>query len=118
MDSRRKAYCDSNADNACGMQKNSNSNLMKVSDSKELIEYAASVLRDGGVVLTPTDTVYGLLCMPESARAVQMIFEMKQRPFSQRLPIIVASREQAEEVLPVEWNIHAGKLADAFWPVR
>lgn len=116
MDSGRKAYCGSNADNACGMQKNSNSNLMKVSDSKELIEYAASVLRDGGVVLTPTDTVYGLLCMPESARAVQMIFEMKQRPFSQRLPIIVASREQAEEVLPVEWNIHAGKLADAFWP--
>lgn len=90
--------------------------LLKVSDSREVIDHAVSVLRDEGVVLTPTDTVYGLICMPESKHAVQTIFEMKQRPLNQRLPIIVASGKQAETDLPIIWNEDAKKLADAFWP--
>lgn len=96
--------------------KDNDCHLLEVSDSSEVIDYAVSVLRDGGVVLTPTDTVYGLICMPESKHAVQTIFEMKQRPLNQRLPIIVASGKQAEAELPIIWNEDARKLADAFWP--
>lgn len=85
-------------------------------DFDEIVEYAASVLRDGGVVLTPTDTVYGLICIPQSAHAVQTIFEMKQRPLTQGLPIIAANQEQAEKELPVVWNDSARLLARHFWP--
>ena len=91
-------------------------NLIGVSNLDELVEYTASILRGGGVVLTPTDTVYGLICIPESTHAINTIFEMKQRPLNQRLPIIVASQEQAENELPIEWNASARALAGNFWP--
>lgn len=90
--------------------------LIGASNFDEIVEYAASILRDGGVVLTPTDTVYGLICIPQSTYAIHTIFEMKQRPLNQGLPIIVASQEQAENELPVEWNDSARLLARNFWP--
>lgn len=83
---------------------------------EEAAARTASVLRDGGVVLTPTDTVYGLICLPESEEAVSMIFRMKQRPLERRLPIIIAGLEQAESELPLVWNDAAHMLARAFWP--
>lgn len=99
------------------LEKNSNYiSLIGASNFDEIVEYAASILRDGGVVLTPTDTVYGLICIPQSMHAVHTIFEMKQRPLSQGLPIIAASQEQAERELPVEWNDSARLLAHNFWP--
>lgn len=90
--------------------------LIGAPDFDGIVEYAASILRDGGVVLTPTDTVYGLICIPQSECAVQTIFEMKQRPLTQGLPIIAANQEQAEKELPVVWNDNARLLASHFWP--
>lgn len=86
------------------------------SDFEKAVEHTASVLCDGAVVLTPTDTVYGLVCLPQSAYAVNTIFHMKQRPSNWRLPIIVADQEQAERELPFVWNDAASALARAFWP--
>lgn len=85
-------------------------------DFEKAVEHTASVLSDGAVVLTPTDTVYGLVCLPQSAHAVNTIFHMKQRPSNWRLPIIVADQEQAERELPFVWNDAASSLARAFWP--
>lgn len=90
--------------------------LIGVSDFKEAVEHTALVLNSGGVVLTPTDTVYGLICLPESTQAINTIFYMKQRPSNWRLPIIVADQEQAENELPLVWNDSANALAHAFWP--
>jgi L-threonylcarbamoyladenylate synthase len=47
-------------------------------------------LRDGGVVLLPTDTVYGLAALPEHPDAAARIFALKGRPSSVNLPILVA----------------------------
>lgn len=82
----------------------------------DLLEKATAVLLDDGVVLTPTDTVYGLVCLPRSARAIKDIYLMKQRPGNLKLPVIVADQAQAENELPLIWNDAARKLADAFWP--
>jgi len=90
--------------------------LIGAADFDGIVEYAVSILRDGGVVLTPTDTVYGLICIPQSAHAVQTIFEMKQRPLTQGLPIIAADQEQVEQELPVVWDDRARLLASHFWP--
>lgn len=77
---------------------------------------AIDALRAGGVVLLPTDTVYGLACLPSRPEAVQRVYAMKGRPHDVRLPIIVADARHAERELPLRWTAAARALADAFWP--
>lgn len=90
--------------------------LSEVTDLDELVEYSAKLLLDDGVILTPTDTVYGLICMPTSETAVRRVFEMKDRPVQKHLPIIASDWRQVKEELPVIWSDEAKKLADSFWP--
>jgi len=90
--------------------------LENVTDLDKLVDYSAELLCDNGVILTPTDTVYGLICLPTSDIAIKKIFEMKGRPINRHLPIIVADWKQAESELPIVWNQPARKLADKFWP--
>ncbi len=90
--------------------------LEDVTDLDKLVDHSAELLRDNGVILTPTDTVYGLICLPTSDIAIKKIFEMKRRPANRHLPIIVADWQQAESKLPIVWNQAAKKLADKFWP--
>ena len=54
---------------------------------------AAECLLAGGVVLLPTDTVYGLAVHPERADAVTRLFAMKGRPHSVNLPVMISSRD-------------------------
>jgi L-threonylcarbamoyladenylate synthase len=51
---------------------------------------AACVLREGGVALVPTDTVYGLAASPAHPGAVRRIFEIKNRPATRNLPVMVS----------------------------
>lgn len=90
--------------------------LEKVINLDKLVDYSAELLYNDGVILTPTDTVYGLICLPTSDIAIKKIFEMKERPVNRHLPIIVAEWQQAESELPIVWNQAARKLADRFWP--
>ncbi|MCH5248296.1 MAG: L-threonylcarbamoyladenylate synthase [Lachnospiraceae bacterium] len=90
--------------------------LEKIADLDKLVNYSAELLYDNGVILTPTDTVYGLICLPTSNIAINKIFEMKGRPVNRHLPIIVADWQQAESELPIAWNQPARKLAEKFWP--
>ncbi|WP_413203868.1 L-threonylcarbamoyladenylate synthase [Rhodospirillum sp. A1_3_36] len=57
------------------------------------IETVAACLREGGVVLLPTDTVYGLAVSPEYPEAVARLFALKQRPAQRNLPVMVADLE-------------------------
>ena len=90
--------------------------LKEIADLDKLVNYSAELLYDNGVILTPTDTVYGLICLPTSDIAIKKIFEMKGRPVNRHLPIIVADWQQAESELPIAWNQPARKLAEKFWP--
>lgn len=90
--------------------------LEKIADLDKLVDYSAELLYNNGVILTPTDTVYGLICLPTSDIAIKRIFEMKGRPVNRHLPIIVADWQQAESELPIVWKQSARKLADSFWP--
>lgn len=90
--------------------------LLKNADLDQLVDDSAQVLYENGVILTPTDTVYGLVCLPTSETAIKKIFEMKGRPENRHLPIIVADWQQAESELPIVWKESARKLAEKFWP--
>lgn len=54
------------------------------------IEESLRVLNEGGVILYPTDTVWGLGCDATNAKSVEKIFEIKNRPFNKSLVVLVA----------------------------
>ncbi len=56
--------------------------------------------RDDGVLLVPTETVYGLVCDAAHEAARAKIYEMKRRPASKLLTLFFASKEAAEAALP------------------
>src|SRR5215831_5845264 len=76
---------------------------------------AAEVLRRGGLVAFPTETVYGLGANALDASAVARIFEAKGRPANN--PIIVHVADVTEvHPLVVDWPAIAARLAERFWP--
>jgi L-threonylcarbamoyladenylate synthase len=78
------------------------------------VEGAANALRDGGLVLLPTETVYGLGADASNPAAVAAIFEAKGRPRFNPLIAHVASVEAAARI--ADLDARALALAAAFWP--
>jgi len=86
-----------------------------VTVSASEIEKAADVLRAGGLVGVPTETVYGLGANAEDPAAVSRIFQVKGRPSSHPLIVHIGSAEQLDDwVLDVP--AAARLLARHFWP--
>jgi L-threonylcarbamoyladenylate synthase len=79
------------------------------------IQKAAEIIRSGGLVVFPTETVYGLGANALDATAVGKIYELKGRPATSPLIVHVASIEQARE-LAAEWPEEAERLAREYWP--
>jgi L-threonylcarbamoyladenylate synthase len=79
------------------------------------IDEAAEVLRRGGIVAFPTETVYGLGANALDASAVARIFAAKGRPSYNPL-IVHVPNEDAARALAAEWPESAARLARAFWP--
>jgi len=82
--------------------------------TRQHYERARDVLREGGLVALPTDTVYGLCAVAADGAAVERLYEVKARDPKQPLPLFVGSTEQAR--LIVEVNDVAEALASKFWP--
>jgi len=90
-------------------------NLEKRMANRNEIEQAARILREGGLVVFPTETVYGLGANALDASAVRKIYALKGRPATSPLIVHVASIEQASE-LAGEWLPEAERLARQYWP--
>ena len=75
---------------------------------------AVALLRGGGLVALPTETVYGLAARADSAAAVAEIYRAKGRPDFNPLIVHVASLDQAEELALIDDR--ARLLATNFWP--
>lgn len=82
--------------------------------SRDALAQAVQVLRDGGVVAYPTDTLYGLAVDPRNASAVERLLELKGRHASAAIPLIAATVEQAQTA--GEFSPAHLQLARAFWP--
>jgi L-threonylcarbamoyladenylate synthase len=79
----------------------------------ENILRAATIIRDGGVIIYPTDTVYGLGCLPNITEAVKRVCVIKGRA-DRPLPIACVNTNKARNL--VDFNPTAEKLAERFWP--
>ena len=78
------------------------------------IEYCANVIKNGGLVVFPTETVYGLGADATNEKAVSGIYEAKGRPSDNPLIIHIASPEDAEEYAYTNSTYY--KLAESFMP--
>ncbi|HXZ62122.1 MAG TPA: L-threonylcarbamoyladenylate synthase [Acidimicrobiales bacterium] len=76
---------------------------------------AEAALEAGGVVVLPTDTVYGLAARPADADAVRAVFRAKGRPEGMPLPILAADEAQVRG-LGVAFTAAAAVLARRWWP--
>ncbi|MGY5141983.1 MAG: L-threonylcarbamoyladenylate synthase [Nitrosopumilus sp.] len=87
---------------------------MIVKCDKNGIDKALSVYESGGIIIFPTDTVYGVGCNPYLKNSVKKIYEIKSRPMSKPFPILVDSIGTAEKI--VVFNKSAKEFAKKFWP--
>ncbi|MDP3724750.1 MAG: L-threonylcarbamoyladenylate synthase [bacterium] len=86
-----------------------------VSILSKSVDELVEILTRGGVILTPTDTLVGIGCRADHEMAVKRIFDIKQRQFDQPLPILVASKARAREVV-ADIKADAEALMDRYWP--
>jgi L-threonylcarbamoyladenylate synthase len=79
------------------------------------IEEAVQLLKAGGLVAFPTDTVYGVGAHAFLPKAVEKIYQVKGRPLSKAIPLLLASAESltqvAQDITPETWL-----LTKKFWP--
>lgn len=78
------------------------------------IKIAADHLRRGGIIIFPTDTVFGIGCRISDRKAIQRLYEIKRRKKGTPTLILVNNRQEAEKY--GIFNKKAKKLADIFWP--
>jgi L-threonylcarbamoyladenylate synthase len=75
---------------------------------------AVRVLRAGGIVALPTDTVYGIAVDLAIPGGIERLFEAKRRPADRAIMLLLADAGQAAEL--ADWPPAAAVLAEAFWP--
>jgi L-threonylcarbamoyladenylate synthase len=78
------------------------------------IENCANIVKDGGVIVFPTDTVYAIGCNPFNDNAVERIFHLKRRVAEKAMPVLCASLMDLENIVEVSNKVR--KLARSFWP--
>jgi len=84
-------------------------------DSPQSIPRALSILRAGGLVAFPTDTVYALGALAFDGRAVELIYTAKRRPIEKAIPVLIGDMDDLDKVAATIPDM-ARKLASRFWP--
>ena len=80
----------------------------------EIVRRGAEIIKSGGLVAFPTETVYGLGANALDAEAVRRIYETKGRPSDNPLILHVSSIEMTEGLVELNWR--ARMLMEKFWP--
>ncbi|MFH1194040.1 MAG: L-threonylcarbamoyladenylate synthase [bacterium] len=82
--------------------------------AKQSVTEAIAILKQGGVVVYPTETAYALGCDAANSRAKAKIFKIKNRPADKNLPIICATKKMAFDFF--KFGKIERKLAKTYWP--
>jgi len=89
--------------------------LILPTNKEDSIPYALEILKGGGLVAFPTDTVYGVGALAFDEAAIESIYIAKDRPVEKAIPILLGGPEDLDKVTTVIPPI-AAKLATRFWP--
>jgi len=85
-----------------------------IKQSQKALSEAIFVLENGGVIICPTDTVYGFLSLAENKRAVEKIYEIKKRPRSKPLPVFVKDIKMAQGLAEIAKDQEV--VLKKYWP--
>ena len=78
------------------------------------IKLAATTVKKGGLVVFPTDTVYGIGCDPRNPKAVDAIYRIKKREKSKNLPVLGYSKKEISKI--AIFDKLSDRIAENFWP--
>jgi L-threonylcarbamoyladenylate synthase len=84
-------------------------------EDPQSISEALTVLREGGVVAFPTDTVYGIGVLVDDDGAIERLYRVKKRHDDKPIPVLVSAIKDVKQVALSMPSV-ARKLAAAFWP--
>ena len=89
-------------------------NVLDATDPQALI-MAQRVAANGGVIVFPTDTLYGMACDPRNPEALARVYNIKGRSAQKALPVLVGGLDQLVEIVS-EVPEKARRLLKTFWP--
>lgn len=82
---------------------------------QENVNIASDILKNGGIGIFPTDTVYGIGCDFQNITSLKKIFEIKERNFNKPINILVSNKEMINKLVK-DINPIEKILIDNFWP--
>jgi len=88
--------------------------ILKVDCNDEGIEKTFQVIENGGIVIFPTDTVYGIGCNPYNVNAVEKIYEIKSREKIKPLPVLAYSLDTVKQIARID--TFTEKIIKKYWP--
>jgi L-threonylcarbamoyladenylate synthase len=88
--------------------------MLLLKATEDNISQAAKAVKNGELVVYPTDTVYGLGCDPFNTYAVEKLFKAKGERKNKPLPILASSLKAVERIAYIGEN--ARKIAEKYWP--
>ena len=87
---------------------------MKVNCNDEGIRKSVEIIENGGVIIFPTDTVYGIGCNPYDVNAVKKIYQIKSREKTKSLPVLASSIEIVKQITIIDEFTE--KIVKKYWP--
>lgn len=80
------------------------------------VKSAIDILKDGGIVIYPTDTAFGIGCRIDNEKAVEKLFRIRNRPVIQAVPVLASSLEMASGYVQKIPKDVEEKLIKKYWP--
>ena len=87
---------------------------MKVNCDNDGIKKVVEIFKNGGVIVFPTDTVYGIGCDPYNENAVKKIYEIKSRDKMKSLPVLAYSIDIVKQIVMMDKLTE--KIVEKYWP--
>ncbi len=87
---------------------------MRVNCDSNGINTTVKSIKEGKIVVFPTDTVYGIGCDPYNKEAVEKVYRIKNRKQGKLFPVLGFSKNELEKI--ANFNEKANKIAEKFWP--
>lgn len=78
------------------------------------IKKSVEAIKEGKVLICPTDTVYGLICDANNKEAVERLYKIKKRPKNKPIPVFISDIKMAKEI--AEINKEQEKFLKKVWP--
>lgn len=80
------------------------------------IHNAVKVVLQGGIIIFPTDTAFGIGCRIDDESVIKRLFEIRKRPETKATPVLVSGSDMAQDYLLQIPEDVKEKLIDKFWP--